>query len=306
MRKDLLTLMLLLLVQLPACRQSSEDVVTSNDSPKAVLSPETPNPNVPAPNKSMISPPKITELTNSIGMKLVRIPAGTFQMGSPIEEYGAISNEEQYTVKISNAFYLGKFEVTQGQYAKVMGLNPSYFQKRVIRKTDSSMYPVDSLYVDFAVEFCNRLSEMPEEKRAGRSYRLPTEAEWEYACRAGSTTAYSFGDDASSLDKFAWFKENSDGQTHPVGSKEPNAWGLYDMHGNVWEWCADRYGEYPRGMAIDPISPQSKKYPISRGGNFDSLPIFCRSAYRGDNLTSSRTYEYCGFRVLLTVSESAD
>ena len=165
------------------------------------------------------------ELTNSIGMKLVRIPKGTFTMGN------------YHEVKISKDYYLGVTEVTQGQYEKVMGINPSHFQKQVIRKrnreSDSSMHPVESVLWKDAVEFCKKLSELPEEKKAGRVYRLPTEAEWEYACRAGSMTAYSFGEDSKSLGDYAWFVDNSGKQTHPVGEKKANAWGLYDMHGNI-------------------------------------------------------------------------
>ena len=170
-------------------------------------------------------PPKT--ITNSIGMKLVLIPKGTFQMGSPIEEAGADDDEALHQVTISKDYYLGVTEVTQGQYEKVMGTNPSYFQKRVIGKSDSSMYPVEQVSWEDAVEFCKKLSDLPEEKAAGRVYRLPTEAEWEYACRAGSKTAYSFGKSSKSLGDYAWFDGNSNGQTPPVGEKKANAWGLY-------------------------------------------------------------------------------
>ncbi len=138
-------------------------------------------------------------ITNSIGMKLVLIPKGTFQMGSPIEEEGANNDQEQHQVTISKDYYLGVTEVTQGQYEKVMETNPSYFQKRVIRKSDSSMYPVEIVSWEDAVEFCKKLSDLPEEKKAGRVYGLPTEADWEYACRTGSKAVYSFGDKQLSL-----------------------------------------------------------------------------------------------------------
>ncbi len=179
------------------------------------------------------------EITNSIGLKLVLIPKGTFMMGSPESEERRVGNETQHEVTISKDYYLGVTEVTQGQYEKVMGTNPSYFQKQIVRKSDTSMYPVEQVSWGDAVEFCKKLSDLPEEKRAGRVYRLPTEAEWEYACRAGGKTAYSFGASSNLLGDYAWFTENSSKQTNPVGQKKPNAWGLCDIHGSVWEWCSD-------------------------------------------------------------------
>jgi formylglycine-generating enzyme required for sulfatase activity len=241
-------------------------------------------------------------ITNSIGMKLVLIPKGTFQMGSPIEEAGADDDEEQHQVTISKDYYLGVTEVTQGQYEKVMGTNPSYFQKRVIRKSDSSMYPVEQVSWEDAVEFCKRLSDLPEEKAASRVYRLPTEAEWEYACRAGSKTAYSFGEGSKSLGDYAWFDGNSNTQTHPVGEKKANAWGLYDMHGNVWEWCSDWYGEYPKGAVSDPVGPREGSYRVDRGGGWSYGAAYCRSADRDRFLPSGRGNYYNGFRVALSPS----
>lgn len=220
------------------------------------------------------------EITNSIGMKLVLIPKGTFQMGSPIEEEGAGVDEQQHQVTVSQDYYLGLTEVTQGQYEKVMGTNPSHFQQRVTGKSDSSMYPVEQVSWEDAVEFCQKLSELPEEKTAGRVYRLPTEAEWECACRAGSKTAYSFGESAQSLGDYAWFAGNANSQTHPVGEKKPNAWGLYDMHGNVWEWCSDWYGDYPKGAVSDPIGPHRGSDRVARGGGWNDEAAGCRSAPR--------------------------
>ena len=241
-------------------------------------------------------------ITNSIGMKLVLIPKGTFQMGSPIEEAGADDDEEQHQVTISKDYYLGVTEVTQGQYEKVMGTNPSYFQKRVIRKSDSSMYPVEQVSWEDAVEFCKRLSDLPEEKAASRVYRLPTEAEWEYACRAGSKTAYSFGEGSKSLGDYAWFDGNSNTQTHPVGEKKANAWGLYDMHGNVWEWCSDWYGEYPKGAVSDPVGPREGSYRVGRGGSWSDGAALCRSALRGRSDPSDRDNDFYGFRLALSPS----
>jgi formylglycine-generating enzyme required for sulfatase activity len=241
-------------------------------------------------------------ITNSIGMKLVLIPKGTFMMGSPIEEEGAENDEEQHQVTIGKDYYLGVTEVTQGQYEKVMGTNPSYFQKRVIRKSDSSMYPVEQVSWEDAVEFCKKLSDLPEEKKAGRVYRVPTEAEWEYACRAGSKAAYSFGANSKTLGDYAWFGENSGGQIHPVGEKKANAWGLYDMHGNVWEWCSDWYGVYPKGSVSDPSGPSEGSIRVIRGGGWDDGAAFCRSADRGGRGPSDRNDDRGGFRVALSSS----
>ena len=250
-------------------------------------------------NTSNAQSPK--EITNSIGMKLVLIPKGTFMMGSPIEEEGAENDEKQHQVTIGKDYYLGVTEVTQGQYEKVMGTNPSYFQKRVIRKSDSSMYPVEQVSWEDAVEFCKKLSDLPEEKKAGRVYRLPTEAEWEYACRAGSKAAYSFGANSKTLGDYAWFGENSGNQTHPVGEKKANAWGLYDMHGNVWEWCSDWYGVYPKGSVSDPSGPSEGSIRVDRGGSWAYGAANCRSAYRGWGAPSYRIGND-GFRVALSSS----
>jgi formylglycine-generating enzyme required for sulfatase activity len=250
------------------------------------------------------------EITNSIGMKLVLIPKGTFTMGSPIEEEGADNgannDEQQHQVTISKDYYLGVTEVTQGQYEKVMGVNPSHFQKQVIRKSDSSMYPVERVSWDDAVEFCKRLSELPGEKKAGRVYRLPTEAEWEYACRAGSKTAFCFGDDSESLGAYAWHAANSGDQTHPVGEKKPNAWGLYDMHGNLWEYCSDWYGDYPEGAVTDPVGPEVRSGRVGpgrvgRGGGWPDEAVTCRSARRTRGHAVFRS-QGGGFRLALSSS----
>ena len=260
----------------------------------------------------LAQPPK--EITNSIGIKLVLIPKGTFMMGSPIdkesasndfmtgspiEEEGASNDEEQHKVTISKDYYLGVTEVTQGQYEKVMGTNPSHFEKRVIRKSDSSMYPVEQVSWENAVEFCKKLSALPEENKAGRMYRLPTEAQWEYACRADGKMAYSFGESLKSLGDYAWFGGNSNDQTHPVGEKKPNAWGLYDMHGNVWEWCSDWYDEYPKGTISDTTGPKEGSGRVRRGGSWFGGAAFCRSASRTWIIPSHRNYDL-GFRVALS------
>jgi len=238
------------------------------------------------------------EITNSIGMKLVLIPNGTFQMGSPPSEEDRSSDERQHEVTISKDYYLGVTEVTQEQYEKVMGKNPSEFQGGKI-KGNSLNHPVELVSWEDAVEFCRKLSELPEEKAAGRVYRLPTEAEWEYACRAGSKTVFHFGDDPGSLGDYAWFEENANSQTHPVGQKKPNPWGLYDMHGNVWEWCSDWYGDYPKGAVTDPGGPNEGSRRVFRGGSWDYLAAHCRSALRGGFLPSIR-FSSIGFRVALS------
>ena len=241
-------------------------------------------------------------IANSIGMQMVLIPAGEFVMGAPAREDGRRGDELQHRVRITKPFYLGVQEVTQAQYEQVMGLNPSYFQ--------DAQSPVETVSWDDALVFCEKLSALPEEKSSERAYRLPTEAEWEYACRAGSTTCYSFGQLAqpnsahefalrmgeisrttitrlpdgrlASLSDFAWFEWNSDRSTHPVGQKHPNAWGLYDMHGNVWEWCADWYGDnYYRGSPVDdPTGPATGPGRVFRGGAWAYWPPDCRSANR--------------------------
>jgi formylglycine-generating enzyme required for sulfatase activity len=206
-----------------------------------------------------------------------------------------------------------------------MGSNPSFFQGdkvaerhpktgRVMKDPDSSNYPVETVSWDDAVEFCKELSNLPEEKKAGRIYRLPTEAEWEYACRAGSKTAYSFGANSKSLGDYAWFAGNSGrqtppvsekkttNQTHPVGGKKANKWGLYDMHGNVLEWCSDWVGEYPKDAVSDPSGPSEGSSRVLRNGGWNDVAAGCRSAFRVGNGPSKR-FPNIGFRVALS-SES--
>ncbi|MDB4621741.1 SUMF1/EgtB/PvdO family nonheme iron enzyme, partial [Rubripirellula sp.] len=227
---------------------------------------------------------KVPPITNSIGMELKLIPSGTFTMGE---------NKDAHEVTLTKPFMLGVHVVTQEQYEQLMGVNPSYHK--------GSNNPVENVSWEDAVEFCRKLSELPAEKAAGRVYRLPTEAEWEYACRAGTTTKYSFGDDSSELGDYAWVSGNSGNTTHPVGGKQPNAWGLYDMHGNIWEWCQDWYGDYHGSALPDPTGPASGSSRVFRGGSWGSTAELCQSAYRDWSLPSYRD-DYLGFRVSLSPS----
>lgn len=243
-------------------------------------------------------PPK--EITNSIGMKLLLIPKGTFMMGSPESEQGRNVDETQHEVTISKDYYLGVYEITQAQYEKVMGKNPSLFQGAIVGNENADL-PVDNVSWDDVVEFCKKLSDLPEEKKAGRMYRLPTEAEWEYACRAGSKTAYSFDDEEGLLPEYGWFSRNSSRRTHTVGLLEPNAWGLHDMHGNVWEWCSDWYGDYPKGAVSDSTGPKEGSYRVYRGGGWNYEAASCRSANRNGYDPTYRI-NGVGFRLALSSS----
>ena len=247
----------------------------------------------------LAQPPK--EITNSIGMRLVLIPNGTFIMGSPEREDGRKENEtQQHEVTISKDYYLGVYEVTQAQYEKVIGKNPSHFQGAIVDNENADL-PVENVSWDDAVEFCKKLSDLPTEKQAGRVYRLPTEAEWECACRAGSKTAYSFDDEAGLLPEYGWCSRNSSNRTHTVGLLEPNAWGLYDMHGNVWEWCSDWYGEYPKGAVSDPTGPREGYIHVFRGGSWDLHAAYSQSQLRRGDIPSRRI-KNVGFRLALSPS----
>ncbi len=243
-------------------------------------------------------------LVNSIGMKLKRIRAGSFRMGALPEETDAYKDERpQHRVRITHPFYLGVYEVTQDEYKQVMRQNPSKFQV-------SDQQPVEQVSWLDAVKFCNALSEQEGRKpyyriegdvvtlAGGRGYRLPTEAEWEYACRAGSSTRFPFGDDAAGLGDYAWYDKNSGQKTHAVGQKRPNAWGLHDMLGNVWEWCADGYDEnyFSSSPPADPPGPAKARFRVNRGGGWDGDPGTCRPAVRFKN-TPKRRYYSLGFRV---------
>ena len=208
---------------------------------------------------------------NTIDMEFVLIQPGEFDMGSPAIETGSYDDERPvHHVTIPEAFYLGKYEVTQKQWHEVMGNNPLYF------KGDD--LPVERVSWDDVQDFIKKLNE----KEGTNKYRLPTEAEWEYAARAGTTTRYSFGDDDSKLGEYAWFDENSGSNTHLVGNKKANQWELYDMHGNVWEWVQDEWHDTYDGAPDDGSACEDGvgAFRVLRGGSWFSDARICRSALR--------------------------
>ena len=249
--------------------------------------------------------PCVPAWDNSVGMKLALIPAGTFLMGSPASEAGRNDNEgPQREVEITRPFCLSIHPVTQEQYKKVTGQKPSHFTRA---RGGGLRHPVEKVTWEDALEFCRKLSEKAEEKRLGRVYRLPTEAEWEYACRGGavSSAPFHFGDSLSSTQanfdgRYPYggaSKEKILWRTTAVGSYPPNAFGLYDLHGNVWEWCADWFGIYPNQSLKDPTGPTSGQLRVLRGGSWCNYGRDCRSSYRNDNVPGNRSY-YFGFRVV--------
>jgi formylglycine-generating enzyme required for sulfatase activity len=272
---------------------------------QAVGSTVAPSPAKPEPKSGAQTP---QEIVNSIGMKLKLIPAGDFQMGSPDSDEDAGDDEKpQHRVRIARSFYLGIYPVTQREYMEVTKTNPSHFQS-------GERHPVESVPWLDAAAFCSALSQKEGLKPfyaiqgdavevrdwSGPGYRLPTEAEWEYACRAGSQTRYCFSDDEKALGEYAWYSANSNRQTQPVGKKKPNAFGLYDMHGNVWEWCWDGYAaDYYQSSAVDdPRGPDGASARVLRGGGWGGIPRSCRSADRDGGGPGNRC-GILGFRLAL-------
>ena len=224
-------------------------------------------------------------------------PSGTFVMGSPEDEEDRREDETQHVVTLTHGFWLGKYEVTQAQWEAVMGDNPSGWS--------GADLPVESVTWDEIQAFIDTLNASNPDMQ----FRLPTEAEWEYACRAGTTTRFYWGEDpnASDIDNYAWYTGNSEGsarKTHPVGEKSPNDWGLYDMSGNVWEQCIDFEGDYPSEPVTDPVGPSEdplggESFRVIRGGSLFYSPEWCRSARRMFNFAESTRRED-GFRLLRT------
>lgn len=232
------------------------------------------------------------EVRNSIGIEFVLIEPGTFEMGSPSGEPGRDDDETQHRVTLSQPFYLGKYEVTQEQWEAVMGTNPSRFSNC------GRTCPVERVSWEDIQGFIAKLN-----LQEGVSvYRLPTEAEREYAARAGTQTAYYFGNVADRLGPYGWYMGNSDNRTHPVGQKQPNGWGLYDMHGNVWEWVADWYGAYSRGAVTDPHGPRTGTDRVYRGGSRRYPALSCRASNRSGDSPGSRNnhFDTFGFRLART------
>jgi len=265
-------------------------------------------------------------VVNSIGMKLVLIPAGEFRMGTDADVVEQIAREAEAkkeppsviamfsresparAVKITRPFLLGTCEVTQEQYRRVVGASPSDFSaagrgRGKVVGLDTASFPVDNVAWEKATSFCEELSALSEERAAGRVYRLPTEAEWEYACRSGSNQRFCCGDDAGALRDYAWSRENAHDRPHAVGERRPNAWGLFDMHGNVWEWCADWMGAYQPSPTDDPQGPPSGEFRVLRGGGFRSSALCCRSAVRLDLSDPKLNFlTRHGFRVVCDVA----
>ena len=236
------------------------------------------------------------DLGNGVKLEMIAIPGGKFLMGSP--EGGGRDNEKPQHAVTVPPFYMGKYPITQAQYQQIMGNNPSRFKGNIFKK--NSLNPVEQVSWDDAVEFCQKLSQ-----QTGTEYRLPTEAEWEYACRARTTTKYYFGNDQDKLTEYAWYDNNSNETTHPVEKKKPNQWGLCDLHGNVWEWCQDDWHENYQGAPNDGkawVSDESSA-KVVRGGSWHLNPFYCRSALRGSN-----THDFCnydiGFRVVCISSKT--
>jgi sulfatase modifying factor 1 len=242
------------------------------------------------PPKIIVTDPTKPAVTNSLCMKFAWIPPGTFMMGSPKEETGRDllkTDETQHKVTLTKGYYMGVYTVTQEQWKKIMCKNPSFL------KGEKNL-PVENISWDDCQEFIKKLREKDK-----KPYRLPTEAEWEYACRAGTTTAFHFGPTIST-DQANYYGDGKKGinrkKTTPVGSFPANAWGLHDMHGNVWQWCDDWLGDYPQKDVVDPQGADNGKFRVLRGGSWYDSPVYCRSALRNGLEPGYRHFNF-GLRV---------
>jgi formylglycine-generating enzyme required for sulfatase activity len=229
----------------------------------------------------------LLDLGEGVEMEFVLIKPGKFMMG---DADGDLGEKPVHEVRITKPFYMGKYKVTQRQWEVVMGNNPSYFQ--------GPRNPVENINWEESQLFLHKLNQRLA--HTGLKFRLPTSAQREYACRAGSTTRYSFGDNAEELDQYAWYRRNSDGRTHPVGEKKPNAWGLYDMHGNTWEMCVDWFDDqsdyYGQSPTDDPQGPAFGSFRVIRGGSWSASPARCGSGRRYPCNMQVRINN-CGLRV---------
>ena len=265
---------------------------------------------------------KTFNLPNGVELVMHEIPSGAFHMGSPDSELGHIRNEYQHTVGFRESFYMGIFEVTQDQYYAIMGTNPSYFNEGSSASESpvtSANYPVDSVswnnIMTASTGFIDKINtQLAGQLPTGYKFDLPTEAQWEYACRALNTTSLNSGKNitttsgtCSNLTEVGWYAAISSNKTHAVGEKLPNIWGLYDMHGNVSEWCKDWFDEnyYTTfdGLCFDPQGPDSGSNRVCRGGNYGDTPKFCRSAYRCYSFSTASKSFKVGFRLVLVPSE---
>jgi formylglycine-generating enzyme required for sulfatase activity len=236
------------------------------------------------------------DLGAGVKMEMVWMAPGEFMMGSPVGEGDREVRETQHRVRISKGFWMGKYEVTQEQWQRIMGKNPAEFSTAsgVVFSGKNARNPVEQVSWNDCQTFLEKLTgRLPGELRA----RLPTEAEWEYACRAGTSTRFHAGDGDADLVRAGWSAANSGRTTHAAGQKQANAWGLFDMHGNVWEWCQDWYGTYDSGVVADPTGPPSGSARVLRGGSWDDSFRYCRSAYRL-SIDPAHTGGRVGFRVV--------
>ena len=244
------------------------------------------------------NPEKTFILPGGAEIEMVWVEPGTFVMGSPSSEPGRWSDEgPQHEVTIAQGFYLGKYELTQGQWESVMGTTPWVGHSSVQEAPNNPAVWISWDQVQTLIDSLNAAE-------SSEVYRLPTEAEWEYACRAGTTTRWSFGDDESQLGRYAWYRDNArnagEDYAYEVGLKLPNPWGVYDMHGNVWEWVQDRYAiVYPSSSQVDPTGPSMGKYRVARGGFFGCSAQCTRSADRIHDWTDGYGH-YLGARLLRT------
>jgi sulfatase modifying factor 1 len=277
------------LITISGCERQQKDP----PKPAVIENPQAQEKDSPKP--AVIDPTK-PAVTNSIGMKFVWIPPGNFMMGSPKEEKERQDNETQHKVTLTKGFYMGINTVTQEEWQAVMGNNPSHFK-------GEKKLPVEQVSWDDCQEFIKKLREKDK-----KPYRLPTEAEWEYSCRAGTKTPFHFGDtistDQANYNGDFTYGEGKKGKyrekTTPVGTFPANAWGLHDMHGNLWQWCQDWYGDYPQNEVVDPQGPDKSDRRVLRGGSWYHIPEHCRSALRNWYVPGIRVSN-CGLRVCFFV-----